>query len=133
MKPWDPFTLHALELLGGLGPARARRMFGGAGLYVDDLFIAVIANGQLYLKVGPAQLAAFEAAGSEPFVFTAADGKVYTMGYRTAPEEAMESAEAMRPWARLAMAAALTAANERARKPARPKTSKTPKTPRPRL
>lgn len=116
MKPWDAFTLHCLELLSPLGPARARRMFGGVGLYVDGLFIALIADGQLYLKVGPAQMASFEAAGCQPFVFTTADGSRHTMGYRTVPEAALEAPEAMRPWALLAMQAALVQANARAGK-----------------
>jgi DNA transformation protein and related proteins len=114
VKPWDAFTLHCLELLSPLGPVRARRMFGGVGLYVDDLFIALIDNGQLYLKVGPAHVAAFEAAGTQPFVFIAADGTRHTMGYRTAPEGALESPEGMRPWARLSMEAALVQANAKA-------------------
>mgnify|MGYP000287609516 CR=1 FL=1 len=35
------FTAN-LELLAPLGRARARRMFGGHGLYVDDLFVAIV-------------------------------------------------------------------------------------------
>lgn len=108
-----PFARHCLELLGaaGLGPSRARAMFGGVGLYVDDLFIALIADERLYLKAGAAQQPAFEAAGCEPFRYTMQDGRSMTMGYWTAPDEALESPEAMRPWARRAMEAALTAAN----------------------
>ena len=30
---------------------RSRRMFGGHGLYVDDLFVGLIAFERLYLKV----------------------------------------------------------------------------------
>ena len=86
-------------------------MFGGVGLYVDDLFIALIAEGRLYLKVGAGHEAAFAAAGCEPFRYLAADGRTMTLGYRTAPDEALESPEAMRPWARRAMEAALVAAN----------------------
>lgn len=41
---------HCLELLAPLGAVRARRMFGGYGLYVDDLFVALIAVDRLYLK-----------------------------------------------------------------------------------
>ncbi len=124
MKPWDAFTLHCLELLSPLGPVRARRMFGGVGLYVDGLFVALIDNGELYLKVGPAHVAAFEAAGSQPFVFITADGTRHTMGYRTAPEGALESADAMRPWARLSMEAALVQANAKAATKAKAKPAK---------
>lgn len=111
-----PFTRHCLELLSGLGPARARAMFGGVGLYVDDLFIALIADGRLYLKSGSAHEAAFAAAGCEPFRYTMKDGRTMTMAYRTAPEEALESPQAMHPWARRAMEAALVAANAKPKK-----------------
>ena len=36
------------ELLGVLGPVRVKRMFGGHGLYVDDIFIAIIAGDAFY-------------------------------------------------------------------------------------
>ncbi|MDP3821087.1 MAG: TfoX/Sxy family protein [Burkholderiales bacterium] len=109
----NEFVAHCLELLGSVGPARSRRMFGGHGFYVDDLFIALIAYERLYLKVDASTRAAFEAAGCQPFVYDGA-GKSVTMAYFTAPEEAMESPPLMQPWARLALAAALRA---RAAKP----------------
>lgn len=109
----NEFAAHCLELLGSAGPARSRRMFGGHGFYVDDLFIALIAYERLYLKVDASTRAAFAAAGCQPFVYDGA-GKSVTMAYFTAPEEAMESPPLMQPWARLALAAALRA---RAAKP----------------
>ena len=109
----NEFVAHCLELLGSVGPARSRRMFGGHGFYVDNLFIALIAYERLYLKVDAATRADFEAAGCQPFVYDGA-GKSVTLGYFSAPEEAMESPPLMQPWARLALAAALRA---RAAKP----------------
>ena len=47
--PPPGFVAHCLELLSPLGEARARRMFGGHGLYVDDLFVAIVAGERLYL------------------------------------------------------------------------------------
>jgi DNA transformation protein len=105
---------HCLELLAPLGAARARRMFGGHGLYVDDLFVAIIALDRLYLKVDDDSRPRFEAAGCEPFVYDA-KGSPVTMSYWTVPAEAMESPALMQPWARLAIAAALRA---RAARPA---------------
>jgi DNA transformation protein len=99
---------HCLELFAPLGATRSRRMFGGHGFYVDDLFIALIAFDRLYLKADAQTRAAFEAAGCEPFVYDG-KGKSVTLGYFSAPEQAMESAPEMRPWARLALEAALRA------------------------
>ena len=96
------------ELLQPLGAVRSRRMFGGHGFYVDDLFLALIAGERLYLKVDDTTRAAFESAGCEPFVFDA-KGSPVTMNYWTVPAEAMESPALMQPWARLALAAALRA------------------------
>ena len=102
------FVAFCLELLGSVGAARSRRMFGGHGIYVDDLFIGLIAFDRLYLKADASTRASFEAAGCQPFVYDGA-GKSVTMGYFSAPEEAMESPPLMQPWARLALAAALRA------------------------
>lgn len=104
----------ASELLAPLGRVRSRRMFGGHGFYVDDIFLALVAGERLYLKVDDATRGQFEAAGCEPFAFTA-KGERVVLGYWTVPAEAMESPALMQPWARLALSAALRA---RAAKPA---------------
>ena len=104
---------HCLELLAPLGAVRAKRMFGGHGLYCDELFFALIAADRLYLKVDTATRPAFEHAGCEPFVYDA-KRKAVAMSYLSVPAEAMESPALMQPWARQALAAALRA---RAAKP----------------
>lgn len=109
----NDLVAHCLDLLAPLGAVRARRMFGGHGLYCDDLFFALIAFDRLYLKVDAQSQPAFAAAGCEPFVYDA-KGKPVTVRYWTAPPEAMESPALMQPWARQALAAALRA---RAAKP----------------
>jgi len=109
-----PFVSHCVELLAPLGSVRARRMFGGHGLYVDDVFVALIADERLYMKTDDASRSAFERAGCQPFAYSRRDRTAVTLGYWTAPEEALDSARAMEPWARLSLAAALRAqANKR--------------------
>jgi DNA transformation protein len=110
---------HCIELFSPLGHARARRMFGGQGLYVDDLFIALIADGRLYLKTHEATRQTFADAGGQPFVYGGSEHKpTVVMSYWTPPAEALESPALMTPWARLAIEAALAA-----RKPAASKKS----------
>jgi DNA transformation protein len=104
----DPLVAHTLELLAPLGAVRARRMFGGHGFYLDELFVALIADGRLYLKADAQTADEFSAAGSRPFVYTGGAQPV-TMSYWSAPDEALESPAAMAPWARRAVAAALRA------------------------
>ena len=111
---------HCLELLAPFGSTRMRRMFGGHGFYIDDLFVALIAGERLYLKVDAQTRPLFEAAGCVPFVYDAS-GKSVSLGYFSAPDDAMESAPLMQPWARHALSAALRAraAKPRAATPAR--------------
>ncbi len=123
--PPDEFTTHCLELLAPLGAARAKRMFGGHGVYVDDVFLALILGERLYLKADTLTRSHFEAAGCEPFTYDA-KGQRKSLGYFSAPDDAMESPGVMQPWARLALEAALRAraakpASARARKVATPK------------
>ena len=99
---------HALELLAPLGPLRSRRMFGGWGLYVEDLFIAIIAFDQLFLKADDETRPRFEAAGCRRFEYER-EGQVASLRYFCPPEDAMESPALMRPWAQLALEAALRA------------------------
>ncbi len=119
----DAFADYCVELLGALGAARARRMFGGHGLYLDDLFIAIVSGGQLYLKVDAETRSRFEAAGCRPFVYGRAKQTV-ALSYWSAPEEATESPASMLPWARLAQAAALRARTARPPRTARGATSR---------
>lgn len=104
----DAFAAYCAELLEPLGSVRVKRMFGGHGLYVDELFIAIVAEEQLYLKADVLTRPEFEAAGCRPFVYSKATQAV-ALGYWSAPEEATESPVLMLPWARLAQAAALRA------------------------
>ncbi len=102
------FVAHCLELLATAGAARSRRMFGGHGLYVDDLFVGIVIGDRLYLKADAASQPAFAAEGCEPFMYDGG-GKKVTLGYWSAPPEAMESPALMLPWARRALQAALAA------------------------
>ena len=117
---------HCTELLSVLGTVRVNRMFGGNGVYVDGLFLALVSGDTLYLKTDETSRPAFEAAGCQPFAFDTAKGDRTVLSYWRAPDEAMESPAAMLPWARLAMASALRAAAAKRsaaarRKPATPR------------
>lgn len=111
------FANYCCELLSSVGPCSARRMFGGWGLHLDGLTLAILAdlsphgtgeNARLYLKADETTRARYEAAGCQRFAYPV-KGVVKTMNYYTAPDDAMESPEAMREWAELALACALRA------------------------
>lgn len=105
----DEFVGWCRELLAPLGTVRTRRMFGGHGLYVDDVFIALIAGGVLYLKVDETTRPQFTAAGCTAFEYQTAAGRQGSLSYYSAPAEALESPALMSPWARWALMAALRA------------------------
>ncbi|CAN5682663.1 hypothetical protein BH11PSE8_BH11PSE8_32090 [soil metagenome] len=115
---------HSLELLAPLGTVRSRRMFGGHGIYVDEIFIALIAFERLYLKADALTRSRFDSAGCQPFTYDREGKPTASLNYLTAPDEAMESPAAMQPWARLALEAALRA---RAAKPAAPRPARNAK------
>lgn len=113
-----PFAAYCVELLSSVGPARSKRMFGGHGLSVGDDFIAIVTRDTLYLKTDDETRAQFEAAGGRCFEYNAR-GEVHRTSYWTVPAEAMDSPDAVAPWARLAIGAARRAAVKRMKKPLR--------------
>lgn len=108
MSAKDEFANYCGELLSGLGAVRVKRMFGGHGIYLDDLFVAIVVGEALYLKADAETTPRFEAAGCAPFTYEA-KGRRMSMAYRAAPAEAMDSPALMRPWGALALQAALRA------------------------
>ncbi len=54
-----------VERMGPLGPVSWRKMFGGAGVFVDGkMFALVDPEAQVHLKVGATNRERFDAAGS---------------------------------------------------------------------
>ena len=104
----EDFVHHVCELLAPAGRVSTRRMFGGHGVYLDGLFMAIIDDDEFYLKADAVTLPVFEREGCAPFVYSK-DGQSMSMNYRRAPEEAMDAPHLMRPWARLALQAAVRA------------------------
>ncbi len=123
MRTDDGFLEWLRELLEPAGKVSVRRMFGAHGVYVDGLFVAVVAEGLLYLKADDQTEAAFSAAGGAPFVFESR-GKVVPTSYWSVPESALDSPADMLPWARRAIAAALRKPAKKAAKKAAKKTTR---------
>ena len=101
----SPFVERAVALMTPLGPVRAKSMFGGWGIFLDGVMLALIASDALFFRVDEETKASFEEAGSQPFVYEAR-GKRMEMAYWLAPEGSLEDSEALMPWAELGLAAA---------------------------
>jgi DNA transformation protein len=94
----DSFTEYVLEQLGDLGQVRSRKMFGGVGIYCDNLFFALIADNILYLKVDDSNRSDFEKIGSKPFKPYGEKGQ--TMQYYEIPADILEDRAELTRWAR---------------------------------
>jgi len=109
------YAAFVRELLSGLGPVRTRAMFGGAGVYLGDAMLGLIADDVLYLRTDAPLAEALAAEGSEPFVHETR-GRVVTMPYWRLPAEALDDPDEALAWARRALVPAEAAAAGRSRR-----------------
>ena len=108
MKIGPEFLDFLQDLFGALGVVRARSMFGGVGLYIDELMFGFLDRDEtIYLRVDDANRPAFEAAGSNPFRYPLKTGEEFEIGYWRMPEEALEQPELAAEWARGSLEAAM--------------------------
>lgn len=102
------FVQFVLELMAPIGGIRARAMFGGFGIYQEEIMFAIIVDDRLYFKADSATYRKFTAKNLSQFTYVAR-GKTVTMQFYEAPPEVFESPPAMRIWAQQSVAAALRA------------------------
>jgi len=116
----DPSVDHLIELLAPLGTATAKRMFGGWGIYLGGRMVGLVTGETAYLKTDPDTRAAFAAEGSVPFAYRGG-GRMVETSYWSVPAAAMDSTDAMRPWAQRALDAALRKAQAKPVRKRKPK------------
>jgi len=97
------FERFVLDQLVDLGPVTSRKMFGGMGLYCDDVFFGIVARDELYLKVDDRTRGRYERAGMHPF--KPYPGRPTTMKYYGVPLEVLESSVELTRWAQEAVRA----------------------------
>lgn len=121
--PSDPtFVAYAIEILSLLGPVQARAMFGGHGLYAEGVMFGLLDDGELFLKTDAETRATFVEAGCRQWVYVNKKVRMEETSYFRPPDDAHEDREAMLPWGRLALTAALRARASKLAK--RPRNSK---------
>ena len=77
-----------------LGSISSRAMFGGHGIFSEDVMFAIVdSEGRVYLRADATTALAFEAAGSTQHA---------RMPYWEVPEPVREDPEQLREWARTA-------------------------------
>jgi len=91
------FVSYLQEVFRELGSIKARKMFGGYGLYHNDIMFALIADEQLYLKVDKTIEKYFTSLSLPPFQYTKGD-KIVKMSYFLAPDDILEDPEQAAIW-----------------------------------
>jgi len=102
----DEYITYVLDLFAGLGRLRVKRMFGGAGIYCDELFFAILVENELYLKVDDRNRGDFVRLGLGPFTYELKNGRSATMNYYPVPADILEDTQRLHAWARKAIDAA---------------------------
>jgi len=115
MTQQNEFVAYILDLLEPTGSVRAKAMFGGFGIYLNDIMFGIVSHDTLYLKTDGKTLPDFESRGLPPFSYQK-QGKDYSLSYYQAPYEAMEDAEEICKWAQNAYKAALRASKNKHKK-----------------
>jgi DNA transformation protein len=93
----DSFKEFILDQLSGLNAVRCKKMFGGYGIYYQELFFAIISDDRLYFKTDSIFAKEFQNYGMEPFQ---PNPKQKLKNYYEVPEEILEDKEILIQWAR---------------------------------
>jgi DNA transformation protein and related proteins len=104
----EEYLDYLRDLLNWLPQLRIKRMFGGAGLYSDDIFFAIADDGDLYLKADKESMVIYQKGGSEQFTYET-KGKLSRMNYWSVPAEVIEEPDELRRWVGIALDTALRA------------------------
>ena len=113
MRAPDKLSAYLLELLAPLGPVSARRMFGGAGLFLNGTMFGLIVREELFFKVGDGNRPMFQAAGEAPFSYATKNGSHTITSYWRCPPDLLDDGDTIRVWAKEAIEAAAAAARNK--------------------
>jgi DNA transformation protein len=102
----NDYIAYVLDQLNGLGTLRVKRMFGGAGIYCDELFFAILVDDELYFKVDEHNRNDYERLSLKPFTFLMKKDRKATMSYYPVPVDVLEDSDRLAEWAGKALEAA---------------------------
>ena len=89
---------YIFDQLSQLNAIRRKRMFGGLGVYRDDLFFAIISDNVLYFKTDQNNRPDFISYNMTPFEYRS-KGKTVKLDYYPVPDEIIEDADLFQAWA----------------------------------
>jgi DNA transformation protein len=110
------------ELFAAFGPVDVRRMFGGAGVFVEGRMIALVSREVIYLKADAETIPGFKQEGLSAFSYSTKNGEHKLTSYWRMPDRLYDDPEELAEWARRARAVAMRAAarKEKPRKADKP-------------
>ena len=109
----EEYLDYVVDQLSCIGEITVKKMFGGVGLYHNELFFGLIASDVLYFKVDDENRPAYLNAGARPFQ---PYDESSSMSYYEVPVDVLEDVDRLRTWARASVAAVDRKASSRKRK-----------------
>ncbi len=101
----EDFLEYIKDQLRDTGKITIKKMFGGAGIYVDSIITGLVADDVLYLKVSDSNMKDYESAGMKPF--RPYEDKPHAMSYWEVPPDVMENENELKIWVEKAREASL--------------------------
>jgi len=96
----ESFKDFVLDQLRELDGVEARRMFGGHGLYKDEIFFGIVHKGKLHFKVDESTVGEYRRRKMRPF---RPNAKQTLKSYYEVPVEIIEDGERLGAWAEAAI------------------------------
>ncbi|MDB2415202.1 TfoX/Sxy family protein [Rickettsiales bacterium] len=93
----NSFVEYIIELLSPYGNIIAKSMFGGYGVYKNNIIIGIISQDELYFKVDDSNRTQYQNMNSEIFTYEAR-GKINKISYWKVPLEILEDAQLLEEW-----------------------------------
>lgn len=94
------------DLFAPFGKIVVRRMFGGEGLYRDNVMFGFVFEERIYLKTNEEGRQAYLAEGCMPFVYPMKKGDIISHNYYAMPDRLYDDPDALAEWAHVAFAVA---------------------------
>jgi DNA transformation protein len=106
------------DLFAPFGKIVVRRMFGGEGLYRDNVMFGIVFDERIYFKTDEDSRQAFIAEGCPPFVYPMKKGAITSHNYYALPDRLYDDPDELAQWARKALAVAQAAPAAKAKRKA---------------
>lgn len=117
----DSFKEFVQDQLQKMEGVRCRRMFGGFGVYQDEIFFGIISHGQLFFKTDASTREQYLSKGMAPF---RPSEKMILKSYYEVPADILDDPDLLADWAKQAIRSQVSDARSTKRPRRKIKTSR---------